>query len=141
MPLSWPPTLPLPTVEGYGIRPERAHPLPRHPRDPLRRRQPHSLTMPDPALSEAIREAYASAPADVVVLHTLEIWHPSFTEDGVAKPIRVVRNYEDTATWLGLGGVEVQAVLDGLDAEARRKIGLVARIEAGVANRRYDRRR
>ena len=89
--------------------------------------------MPDPALSEAIREAYASAPADVVVLHTLEIWHPSFIEDGVAKPIRVVRNYEDTATWLGLGGEEVQAVLDGLSDEARRKVGLVARIEAGAA--------
>jgi hypothetical protein len=89
--------------------------------------------MPDPALSEAIREAYASAPADVVVLHTLEIWHPSFIEDGVAKPIRVVRNYEDTATWLNLGGAEVQAVLDGLSDEARRKVGLVARLEAGAA--------
>jgi hypothetical protein len=88
--------------------------------------------MPDPALSEAIREAYASAPADVVVLHTLEIWHPSFIEDGVAKPIRVVRNYEDTATWLGLGGTEVQTVLDGMSDEARRKVGLVARIEAGA---------
>jgi hypothetical protein len=89
--------------------------------------------MPDPALSEAIREAYASAPADVVVLHTLEIWHPSFIENGAPKPIRVVRNYEDTATWLGLGGAEVQTVLDGLDDEARRKVGLVARIEAGAA--------
>ena len=88
--------------------------------------------MPDPSLSAAIREAYASAPADVVVLHTLEIWHPAFVEDGVAKPIRVVRNFEDTATWLSLGGAEVQAVLDGLDAEARRKVGLVARLEAGA---------
>lgn len=89
--------------------------------------------MPDPALSAALAEAYASAPADVVVLHTLELWHPSFIEDGVAKPIRVVRNYEDTATWLGLGGAAVQSVLDELDAEARRKVGLVARIEAGAA--------
>jgi hypothetical protein len=89
--------------------------------------------MPDPALSEAIREAYASAPADVVVLHTLEIWHPSFIEDGMAKPIRVVRNYEDTATWLNLGGTEVQAVLDVMSEEAMRKVGLVARIEAGAA--------
>jgi hypothetical protein len=89
--------------------------------------------MPDPVLSKAIREAYASSPADVVVLHTLEIWHPSFIEDGVAKPIRVVRNYEDTATWLNLGGAEVQAVLDVMSEEARRKVGLVARIEAGAA--------
>ena len=88
--------------------------------------------MPDPSLSAAIREAYASAPADVVVLHTLEIWHPAFVEDGVARPIRVVRNFEDTATWLSLGGAEVQAVLDGLDAEARRKVGLVARLEMGA---------
>lgn len=43
--------------------------------------------MPDPALSAAIREAYASAPVDLVVLHTLEIWHPAFTA-----PIRVVRD-------------------------------------------------
>jgi len=55
--------------------------------------------MPDPALSAAIREAYASAPDDEVILHTLEIWHPAFTE-----PIRVVRDdaavdarLEDTA--------------------------------------------
>jgi hypothetical protein len=88
--------------------------------------------MPDPALSAAIREAYASAPADVIVLHTLEIWHPAFVEDGVARPIRVVRNFEDTATWLELGGAGVQAVLDGLDADARRKVGLVARLEAGA---------
>lgn len=88
--------------------------------------------MPDPALSAALAEAYASAPADVIVLHTLEIWHPAFVEDGVARPIRVVRNFEDTATWLALGGAEVQAVLDSLDAEARRKVGLVARLEAGA---------
>ena len=43
--------------------------------------------MPDPALSAAIREAYASAPEDEVVYHTLEFWHPAFT-----LPIRVVRD-------------------------------------------------
>lgn len=35
--------------------------------------------MPDPTLSEAIREAYATAPADQVILDTLELWHPSFS--------------------------------------------------------------
>ena len=45
--------------------------------------------MPDPALSAAIAEAYASAPVDQVVYHTLEIWHPSFSV-----PIRVVRDTE-----------------------------------------------
>jgi hypothetical protein len=44
----------------------------------------------DPALSEAIKEAYASAPADEVIYHTLEIWHPNFTQ-----PIYVVRDFED----------------------------------------------
>lgn len=45
--------------------------------------------MPDPALSAALAEAYAAAPIDQVVLHTLEIWHPAFSV-----PIRVVRDVE-----------------------------------------------
>lgn len=36
--------------------------------------------MPDPTLSAAILEAYASAPTDEVIYHTLEIWHPVFTQ-------------------------------------------------------------
>jgi hypothetical protein len=44
--------------------------------------------MPDPALSAALREAYASAPDDAVVLHTIELWHPAFS-----LPIRVVRDW------------------------------------------------
>lgn len=43
--------------------------------------------MPDPALSAAIREAYASAPVADIIYHTLELWHPAFTA-----PIRVVRD-------------------------------------------------
>lgn len=89
--------------------------------------------MPDSTLSQAIREAYASAPSDTIILHTLEIWHPTFVENGVPQPIRVVRNYEDTVSWITLGGSEVQTVLEDLDEEARSKIGLVARIEAGAA--------
>lgn len=46
--------------------------------------------MPDATLSEAIKEAYAAAPADVVIYHTLEIRHSSF-----ASPIRVVRDLVD----------------------------------------------
>ena len=41
--------------------------------------------MPDFTLSDALREAYASAPAQEVVLHTLELRHSSFAE-----PLRVV---------------------------------------------------
>lgn len=59
--------------------------------------------MPDPTLSAAIREAYASAPSDVVILHTLEIRHPSF-----ATPIRVVNDHADLVATL-----EPDAPLDG----------------------------
>lgn len=49
-----------------------------------------------PNLSEAIAEAYASAPSHVVLLHTLEIRHPAFIdEQGNAAPIRVVRDHAD----------------------------------------------
>jgi hypothetical protein len=48
----------------------------------------------DTTLSQALKEAYASAPSNVVIHHTLELRHPAFTS-----PIRVVRDYEDlTAT-------------------------------------------
>lgn len=48
----------------------------------------------DFSLSDALEEAYASAPSSEVVLHTLEIRHPDFTQ-----PIRVVRDHQDlTAT-------------------------------------------
>ncbi|SBV91611.1 conserved hypothetical protein [uncultured Desulfovibrio sp.] len=40
----------------------------------------------DADLDEIIREAYASAPQDTIVLHTLEILHPAFD-----KPARVCR--------------------------------------------------
>lgn len=80
--------------------------------------------MPDPNLSEAIREAYASSPVDVVILHTLELLHPAFTQ-----PVRVVRNHSDQATWTALGGEPVEAVLNALDEDTRRMVGLVARLE------------
>lgn len=50
--------------------------------------------MTDTTLTQAIKEAYASAPASTIIYHTLELWHPSFTT-----PIRVVRDFADlTAT-------------------------------------------
>ena len=51
--------------------------------------------MPDPTLDDAIREAYASAPSDEVILDTLELRHPTFIEDGQPVAIRVVRNHQD----------------------------------------------
>lgn len=53
--------------------------------------------MPDAVLSAAIKEAYASAPADIIY-HTLEIWHPAFTV-----PIRVVRDQADLSARLEAG--------------------------------------
>ena len=50
--------------------------------------------MPDPSLSAAIKEAYASAPTDTVILHTLELRHPDFVA-----PIRDVNDHANlTAT-------------------------------------------
>ena len=46
--------------------------------------------MVDTALSQALKEAYAAAPSDVVTLHTLEFRHPAFSV-----PIRVVRDHVD----------------------------------------------
>lgn len=51
--------------------------------------------MPDSTLSQAIKEAYASAPNTSVAYHTLEIYHPSFTT-----PIRVVRDFVDLSATL-----------------------------------------
>ena len=50
--------------------------------------------MPDPLLSAAIREAYASA-GPGVILDTLELSHPDFTE-----PVRVVLAYDDLVATL-----------------------------------------
>lgn len=54
--------------------------------------------MPDPALAQAIAEAYASAPDTVVILHTLEFRHPSFSV-----PLRVVRDHADLTATLEAG--------------------------------------
>jgi hypothetical protein len=57
--------------------------------------------MPDERLSRAIQEAYASAPADIVILHTLEIRHPAFMDDdGQPTAIRVVRDHADLSAKL-----------------------------------------
>lgn len=46
--------------------------------------------MPDTTLSQAIKEAYASAPAGVIIHHTLEFRHSAFSS-----PIRVVRDFQN----------------------------------------------
>lgn len=50
--------------------------------------------MSDTTLSKALKEAYASAPSDIVLLHTLELRHPSFRdENNNPTAIRVVRDH------------------------------------------------
>jgi hypothetical protein len=50
--------------------------------------------MTDTTLSQALKEAYASAPANTVIYHTLEFRHSAFTQ-----PIRVVKDFVNlTAT-------------------------------------------
>ena len=46
--------------------------------------------MTDTTLSQALKEAYASAPSNLVIYHTLELYHPAFSS-----PIRVVRDYDN----------------------------------------------
>ena len=55
---------------------------------------------PGATMSEAIKEAYASAPVDVIIHHTLELSHPSFRDDqGRPTAVRVVRDHQNlTAT-------------------------------------------
>jgi len=51
--------------------------------------------MTDATLSQALKEAYAAAPAGVVIYHTIELWHPQFSA-----PVRVVRDYVDLVATL-----------------------------------------
>lgn len=51
--------------------------------------------MPNNALTQALAEAYASAPTAEVILHTLEFRHPSFTA-----PLRVVNDHQDLSATL-----------------------------------------
>ena len=79
--------------------------------------------MPDPTLEQAIREAYASAPTDTVILHTLELRHPAFADDdGRPTAIRVVRDDVDLNARL-----EATAPLDA--AEMVRFVALAFELE------------
>jgi len=79
--------------------------------------------MPNDTLSQALREAYASSPSNVVILHTLELRHPSFLDDsGNPTAIRVVRDNADLTAMLESGapinaGENVLFVAMGFDLE------------------------
>lgn len=58
--------------------------------------------MPDTSLSAALKEAYASAPSGIVIMHTLEFRHNNFTA-----PIRVVLDHQSF-----IGRLEASAPLN-----------------------------
>lgn len=49
--------------------------------------------MPDPTLSEALEEAYASAPSDRALIDTVSIWYDGMLVDGVPGEIRCYRGW------------------------------------------------
>lgn len=56
--------------------------------------------------TDAIQEAYASAPADVVTLDTIELYHPAFIDElGRPTAIRVVFGYQDWSLRLEPGAI------------------------------------
>jgi hypothetical protein len=64
--------------------------------------------MPDSTLSAALAEAYASAPTNEVILHTLELRHPAFTQ-----PLRVVNDHATlTATLEASAPVDASQVVE-----------------------------
>ncbi len=55
-------------------------------------------------LTDALKEAYAVAPTTSVILHTLELRHPSFKDsEGSAVAIRVVRDKQNLTATLEAG--------------------------------------
>src|SRR5689334_19309549 len=60
--------------------------------------------MPDPSVQAALKEAYSVAPSDEVIIHGLELRHPSFTdEDGNPDSIWVTTNEKDVTATLEAG--------------------------------------
>jgi hypothetical protein len=54
--------------------------------------------VPDPALAEALKEAYAAAPSDTVIYHTITLDHSTF-----ATPLYLVRDRVDLTATLETG--------------------------------------
>ena len=51
--------------------------------------------MPDPNLTAAIKEAYASVPSDVVIMHTLSLGHPNWKDDhGAPVELYFIREHQ-----------------------------------------------
>lgn len=75
--------------------------------------------------TQALEEAYASAPTDEVVLHTLELRHPAFLDDaGQPTAVRVVR---DHGYLLQEGDPDIYGHLLKLEADAPLNQGAYVR--------------
>ncbi len=77
--------------------------------------------MPDPTLSEALEEAYASAPADAALIHTLSFWHDGLLVDGAPSEIYVYQGFDGDRT--SAEGVPLKDFR--LEASSRYSGGLV----------------
>lgn len=49
--------------------------------------------MSDPTLSEALQEAYASAPSDQPIIETLSLWHPGLEVEGEASELYLYNGF------------------------------------------------
>lgn len=54
--------------------------------------------MPDPTLSEALEEAYASAPSDTALLHTLSFWYDGLVDGVTPTEIYVYQGFDGDRT-------------------------------------------
>ena len=60
--------------------------------------------MPDPSVSDALKEAWAIAPASEIILPTVELRHPLFVDDdGYPDSIWVVRDWTDLEATIEAG--------------------------------------
>ena len=90
--------------------------------------------MPNDVLQQAIMEAYASSPSDVLIYHTLEIKHPDFIDDN-GNPITIflVQGFHNITAKLETGkNVEFQAMcfnieLPPVDTSSQHRTELIYR--------------
>ena len=54
--------------------------------------------MPDPTLSEALAEAYASAPSDMALIETMSFWYDGLMVDGEPSEIYIYQGFEGDRT-------------------------------------------
>lgn len=91
--------------------------------------------------SQAIAQAYASAPEETVILDTLELRHPGFIQDGVNIALRVVNDHDSLTACLEAaapmnGGEYVlfSPVRFGFKRPAENDSGATQEVEISIGN-------